>query len=122
MGFFPAVPWLHFRPLVLISALADCKFPPYCTLEPARGWLLENPVPRKVRKVSPRSVRFFTLLIMRDLYILLARSSHKVEQHPVRMSCVVPLRDQKEKSISESTLITLGGCNRGVVRRNIYTL
>merc|ERR1712107_515519 len=64
MGFFPAVPWLHFRPLVLISALADCKFPPYCTLEPARGWLLENPVPRKVRKVSPRSVRFFTLLIM----------------------------------------------------------
>merc|ERR1712156_1127252 len=40
------------------------QVPPYCTLEPARGWLLENPVPRKVRKVSPRSVRFFTLLIM----------------------------------------------------------
>lgn len=27
---------------------------------------------------------------------------------PVRMSCVVPLRDQKEKSISESTPVTLG--------------
>ena len=31
---------------------------------------------------------------------------------PVRMSCVVPLRDQKEKSISESTPVTLGVSQR----------
>lgn len=41
---------------------------------------------------------------------------------PVRMSCVVPLRDQKEKSISESTPVTLGGCHRGLVGRNLYIL
>merc|ERR1719266_451128 len=39
------------------------QVPHYCTLEPTRGWRLENPVPQKVGKVSPRLVRFLTLLI-----------------------------------------------------------
>ena len=61
---------------------------------------------------------FHTFDKMLRLYILLAHPGHQVENPPVRMSCVVPLRDQKEKSISESTPVTLGGCNRGLVGRN----
>jgi len=77
------VEWLHFRPLVLISALADCKCYFY-----SRG---PNCKQNLAVPDSSETARFFFSRFLHKLWSLYSKP----------LCCA--LRDQKEKSISKST-------------------